>query len=71
MCYIKATGWYFSICAPNKKTSAILLDLIDEKLSIPLKQQGLPEMFNGINVLQTRDFINIDCHTYLNKFCEK
>jgi hypothetical protein len=28
-------------------------------------------MFNGIDVLQTRDYIKIDCHTYINKFCEK
>jgi hypothetical protein len=28
-------------------------------------------MFNGIHVLQTRDYIKIDCHSYINKFCEK
>jgi hypothetical protein len=28
-------------------------------------------MFNGINVVQTRDFIKIDCHTYVGKFCAK
>ncbi len=28
-------------------------------------------MFNGINVTQTRDYIKIDCHTYIDKFCEK
>jgi hypothetical protein len=28
-------------------------------------------MYNGIDVTQTRDYIKIDCHTYINKFCEK
>jgi hypothetical protein len=61
----------FVIAAPDEKTSNILLDLLDKQLSIPLKQQGLLDMFNGIDVLQTRDSIKIDCHTYINKFCEK
>jgi hypothetical protein len=61
----------FAIVAPNKKTSDILPDLIDEKLSIPLKRQGLLNMFNSINVFQMQDFIKIDCHTHINKFCKK
>ncbi len=28
-------------------------------------------MFNGINVTQTRDYIKINCHTYIDKFCKK
>ena len=28
-------------------------------------------MYNGIDILQTRDYIKVDCHTYINKFCEK
>ena len=45
--------------------------MIDNKLKIPLKQQGLLDMFNGINVIQARDYIKIDCHTYIDKFCAK
>jgi hypothetical protein len=45
--------------------------MLDEELSIPLKCQGLLDMFNGINVTQTRDYIKIDCHTCINKFCKK
>jgi hypothetical protein len=26
-------------------------------------------MFNGIDVTQMQDYIKIDCHTYMNKFC--
>ncbi len=28
-------------------------------------------MFNGIDVTQTKHYIKIDCHTYINKFCAK
>ena len=61
----------FAIAAPDKQTANILLDLIDEQLSIPLKWQGLLNMFNGIDVAQTKDYIKVSCHTYINKFCEK
>ncbi len=61
----------FAIAAPDEKTADILLDLIDDQLSIPIKRQGLLDMFNGINVTQTQDYIKIDCHTYIDKFCEK
>jgi len=61
----------FAIAAPDEWTANILLDMIDDQLSIPLKRQGLHDMFNGIDVTQTRDYIKIDCHSYINKFCEK
>jgi hypothetical protein len=61
----------FAIAAPDKKTANILLDLLDEQLSIPLKRQGLLDMFNGIDVVQTRDYIKVSCQTYINNFCEK
>jgi hypothetical protein len=62
----------FPIAAPDEKTANIvLLNMIDDKLRIPLKRQGLLDMFNGINVTQTRNYVKIDCHTYIDKFCEK
>jgi hypothetical protein len=53
----------FAIAAPDKKASDILLNLIDEQVSIPLKRQGL--------AFQMWHFIKIDCHTYINKLCKK
>jgi hypothetical protein len=61
----------FTIAAPDKRTLDILLDMIDEKLSIPLKWEGLLDMYNGIDILQTRDYIKIDVHSYIKKFCLK
>ena len=61
----------FAIATNDTSTANTLLDLIDDKLSIPLKWQGLLDMFNGIDIIQTKHHIKIDCHTYINKFCEK
>ena len=59
----------FAIAVPNKWTANILLNMIDEQLSIHLKRQGLLDMFNGIDVTQTLDYIKVDCHSNINKFC--
>ena len=45
--------------------------MIDDKLSIPMKRQGLLDMYNGIDVVQTQHYIKILCSTYINKICDK
>jgi hypothetical protein len=47
----------FAIAAPDERTANILLDLIDDDLSILMKRQGYLDMYNGIDVLQTQDYI--------------
>ena len=61
----------FAIAAPDERTATILLDLIDDELSIPMKRQGFLDMYNGIDVLQTRDYIKISTTTFIDKICEK
>ena len=61
----------FAITAPDPRTADILLDMLDDKLSMPIKRQGLLHMYNGIDVTQTRHYIKIDCYTYISKFCTK
>jgi hypothetical protein len=61
----------FAIATPNKCTSNILLDMLDDCLSIPIKRQVYLDMFNGINVTQTCDYIKINCHSFVEKACEK
>ncbi len=61
----------FAIVAPNERTANILLDMLDEKLTMPIKRQGLLDMFNGVNVTQTKDYVKVDCHTYIDKMCSK
>ena len=61
----------FAVAAPDSRTAAILLDMIDDCLSIPMKRQGLLDMYNGIDVCQTRYYVKISCETYIGKICEK
>ena len=48
----------FAIAASDAHTAGLLLDMIDDKLSIPIKRQGHLDMYNGVDVLQT-------CHTFV------
>ena len=61
----------FAIAAPDEHTANILFDMIDDKLAIPMKRQGYLDMYNGIDVTQTRHYIKISCTSYINKICEK
>ena len=53
----------FAIAAPDQHTADILMDLLDDQLTMPIKRQGLLDMFNGVDVMQTKHHIKIDCHT--------
>jgi hypothetical protein len=53
----------FAIAAPDERTANILLDMINDELSIPMKRQGYLDMYNGIDVSQTRDYIKLTCKT--------
>jgi hypothetical protein len=44
----------FALGAPNQRTANILINMLDQKLTMPIKQQGLLDMFNGVNVVQTK-----------------
>jgi hypothetical protein len=57
----------FTIPAPSQCIANHLLNLIDDKLSIPMKRQGLITLYNGLNILQTRDYIKVSCETYINR----
>jgi hypothetical protein len=58
----------FAIAAPNQRTADILLNMLDKKLTMPIKRQGLLDMFNSINIVQMKNYVKIDCHTYIDKF---
>jgi hypothetical protein len=55
----------FAIACEHKSTNNILLDILDNELTIPLKQMGLLDMYNGLGVIQTKDFIKITCTMYI------
>jgi hypothetical protein len=45
--------------------------MLDNKLTIPLKCMGLLDLYNGLDVIQTRDYIKINCSTYIEQISEK
>jgi hypothetical protein len=46
------------------------MDIIEDKLKIPIRQQGYLDMYNGINVLQTWHYIKINVKTFIDKVFE-
>jgi hypothetical protein len=60
----------FAIAAPDAHTSDILMDMINNRLKIPIKRQGYLDMYNGVDVLQTRYYIKLNLTTYVNKIFE-
>ncbi len=42
----------FAVAAPDEHTANILLDMIDDKSTIPMEQQGCLDMYKGIEVLK-------------------
>ena len=61
----------FAIASPDAKTSDMLMDLIDDKLSIPIKRQGYLNMYNGVDIYQTRHYIKINIKTFVDKVFAK
>jgi hypothetical protein len=57
----------FAISAPSQCIANHLLDLIDDKLLIPMKHQGLVTLYIGLDILQTKDYIKVSCETYINR----
>ena len=61
----------FAVAVPSQTTADILFDMIDDALTFPLKRMGLVDLFNGVDVLQTRYYVKISVETYLNKIMPK
>ena len=53
----------FAIVCEHESTANILLDMLDNELMLPFKHMGLLDMYNGLNAIQTKDFIKIICTT--------
>jgi hypothetical protein len=61
----------FAIAAPDATTSDLIMDLIDERLSIPIKRQGYLDMYNGMDIYQTRYYIKINIKMFIDKVFTK
>jgi hypothetical protein len=45
--------------------------MINDALSIPMKRQGYLDMYNGVDIVQTRDYIKVSSTTFIDKITEK
>ena len=61
----------FETATEDPLVTDMVFDEVDEYLTFPLKRMGLVSLFNGVDVLQTRDYIKISVETYLERVCEK
>ncbi len=49
----------------------ILFVMIDDELQIPMKHQGYLDMYNGVDVKQTKNCIKVSCKSFIEKKCNK
>ncbi len=61
----------FAIAAPDARMADIIMDLINNKLSIPIKWQGYLNMYNGVDTLQTKHYIRINIKIFHQKSVQK
>jgi hypothetical protein len=57
----------FSIASTNPAHCEKVRQDIESRMQNPLNDLGVIKRFNGIDILQTRDFVKISCETYIDK----
>jgi hypothetical protein len=70
-CIFKRQVDDFAIAMANLQTAHKLFDMFDDKLTMPMKRLGLVNLFNGVDVLQSRYFIKLSCQTYIETMSNK
>ena len=61
----------FACAAPSQRICDIVFDHIDDHLQLALKRLGQITLFNGINVLQTEQFVKISVEMFIENACAK
>ena len=57
----------FAIATNNEKLYTCLCDSLDATLLVPMKRQGLLTHYNGLDIIQARNFISVNCGSYVRK----
>ena len=57
----------FSIASTNPALCEQVRKDIESRMQNPLNDLGLIKRFNGIDILQSRDYVKISCETYVDK----
>jgi hypothetical protein len=60
----------FAIATNDLLLYTHICDALDSKLLVPMKRQGLLTHYNGIDIIQTSNFITIHCGTYIRKLLQ-
>ena len=61
----------FAISCEDKTTAQSVIDIINSKMTVDIKELGTIERFNGVDVLQTKHFIKLYNNTYINKILQR
>jgi Reverse transcriptase (RNA-dependent DNA polymerase) len=57
----------FAIATNNEKLYTCLCDSHDATLLVPMKRHGLLTHYNGLDIIQARNFISVNCGSYVHK----
>ena len=57
----------FAVACADKETAEKVIKAIDEKMTIQIKNLGLLTRFNGIDILQAKQYIKLFNKTYIEK----
>ena len=60
----------FAIATNDLLLYTHICDALDSKLLVPMKRQGLLTHYNGIDIIQTSNFITTHCGTYIRKLLQ-
>ena len=57
----------FAVACQDKSTASDVINTINSKMTIDVKNLGTITRFNGVDILQSRDYVKIYNQTYINK----
>jgi len=60
----------FSIASMTQMLSDSIIEEIGDNMIVPLNRLGLIKKFNGVDILQTRDYVKVSCETYITRILE-
>ena len=61
----------FAIVAATEETAKAIIKTIDQYMTIQIKDLGTLTRYNGVDVMQTRDYIKLKNPTYLKKIIQE
>jgi hypothetical protein len=57
----------FAVACQDKETAHDIISKINDKMTIQVKELGMIDRFNGVDILQTKDYIKLYNRTYIEK----